>query len=327
MKRALTMAELQLVKEELINNGYKPELVDMMQPENTYINGITVYETTDKPDGRYFRYIEDDVVNESGYAYIFEHPYFKIFEGLRFGSRLIAVYYADRYLVMPVNGRTFTLAGTIDEEKARSVDISKCVMLPSPLLLRLEKNEPRPIEPADVREITEAVKTYAKYKTAGGIGTAALIVLDIIVVGLLYIFSAAALMDSGVLGSMPAFIIYTAFALALLILGIVGAVKFFKNIYLRNILKKKYIRKVMFADRESMLPISANISTEIGVYEWVYGSIRYSRYTVGVGTMFLSDDVHYGDIAYLLTKGKNIKDPTDAVVIFQNAELRDRTGV
>ena len=315
MKRVLQQNEFDMFISELNNQGFC-NLSNSLSRDTTFINGITVFEVNENAEGLNIRYIEDDIIDDDGNPYLFEYPYLASFGNLKFGNRLIAVYHNGTYSIVPVNGSTFTFVGTVDENKAASVDKSKCILMPSPLVLGLEKNGPRPVQEEDIKEIKEAVQKYAKYQKAGIIGTVALSILSFIIIFLIYIFTAEALMDSDAF-NMVIFLLLTVAALALLGFSIYGSIKFFKGIYLRNILKKKYIKKVMFAGFRKDLPISASISAYIGVYEWVNGAVKYNNYSVGVGTYFLDDNIRFGEMIYLLTDNEEFRPMFDSSVIFQ----------
>lgn len=299
MKRLMNEKEFAIIMNELAELGYG-KLMNIMSIDNSYINGVTVFETNDSPQGKLIRYIEDDICDEYGNPYFFEYTYYKMFGEITPGKRFISIYVGRHYVIIPVTGQSYLLVGAVDIEKAGSVDKGKSVKIPTPLALDLPKENARPVVESDIRDIKYAVKTYGKYKAGSVIGTIALSILFIIVIGLVYIFTITGLDDSGKLTD-NLFFALSGVALVLLIAGIVWSWKFFKNIYLRNALKMKYIKKVMVVGIDKHIPVSAGMSGVIGFYEWVDGKIVYSSNEIGIGTQFLEEGVKYGDIINMLT--------------------------
>ncbi len=296
MKRKPDSKEYELIRNELSELGLNSVLAKI-SPDNLMINGITFFQASDSPDGKIITYAEDDLKDEKGNSYIFDYPYYKFFGELEPGRRLIALYYGFNYLVLPVTGETFTLVGAVNTEE--KLDRARSVKLPTPLVLTLPKEPARPVAPSDTAKIREAVKTYGKFTAAKTVGMIAMIILCIIVVGLVYIFTLASFDDL----SPGVFAACTAVAVIVLIAGIVGSVKFFKDIYLRNVLKMKYIKRVMVVGVSVGL-LQPNFKT-LAIYEWIDDKIVFSRHTMGFGQLFLDKDLSYGDQVYMLTKEKD----------------------
>ena len=304
MKRKPDSKEYELIRNELSELGLNSVLAKL-SPDNLMINGITFFQASDSPDGKIITYSEDDLKDENGNSYIFDYPYYKYFGELEPGRRLIALYYGFNYLVLPVTDETFTLVGAVNTEekldRANSpfTEIGSPRKLPTPMVLDLPKDPARPVVPSDTERIKEAVKSFGKFTAAKTVGMIAMIFLCIIVVGLAYIFTLSAFEDL----TPGIFAACTVIAVTVLITGIVCSVKFFKNIYLRNVLKMKYIKKVMIVGVSNEL-LQPNFKT-LAIYEWIDNKIVFSRHTMGFGQLFLDKDVSYGDQVYMLTKEKD----------------------
>lgn len=313
MKRSLSSNEFEILKKELADLGYN-KLSAALRIEEVFINGVTFLEASDSPDGKIITYAEDDLKDENGFQYVFDYPYYKIFGELTPGKRLIAVYAGRNYLVIPISGESFTLVGAVNPDE--KYDKGRSVKLPTPKVLELPKDEARAINENDVMKIKQTIKAHKGYAAASIVGTIAMSLLFIIVIGVIYIFLFSALEDAGD----SAMIACTVIAGVLIIAGIAFSIVFFKNIYLRNVKKMKYIKQVMVTgiDKE---PLQNNVKT-IGIYEWVGNELVFKSFTLGIGQLFLPDDLSYGDIIYMLTKEKNKKNDVFSTRIFMSKEWR-----
>lgn len=303
MKRSLSGNEFEIIRKELLELGYG-NLASWMTPDNTSVNGATVFGCNENPDGVLLRYVEDEVEDEKGNPYIFEYPYYEMYGEYKVGKRLIALYVEDAYILLPLNGESFVITGVIDEEKAKSVDVSKSMKLPTPQVLKLPKDAPREIRDEDLVGIKQAIQKYGKYTAASIAGTVAMSLLCFMLVGLIYIFSVTALDDSGLLSG-AVFGILSIIALAALTAGIIGSIRFFKNIYLRNALKMRYIKKVMVIGVHKVKITDSVPVNSISFYEWVDGQLKANSCDIGVGTVFFDEKVGYGSIVNMLTKEAN----------------------
>ena len=70
MRRKPTKEEYEIIIQELREFGSK-ELLKKINPDNILFNGVTCSEVSDSPNGKMVTYIEDDLVDEDGYPYIF----------------------------------------------------------------------------------------------------------------------------------------------------------------------------------------------------------------------------------------------------------------
>lgn len=303
MKRHLTQTEFEMIRDQVNELGYT-YLAYGMRVENTWVNGATVFGINENPDGLLLRYVEDDIVDENGNPYIFENHYFQMYGECKPGKRLVALYVDDFYMLLPLTGKNYILVGAVDEEKARNVDVAKSKKLPTPLLLNLPKDGPRPIEEADLSFIKQSIKKYGRHTVGSIVGSIALSLLCFILVGLVYIFSVTALDDQGNLSG-TTFGILTFAALFVFVAGVICSVRFFKNIYLRNALKMRYIKKVMVISVDKAVQNSPAMTGSIHFYEWVDGELKRNSCDVGIGTTFFDQRVRFGSIVYMLTKEAN----------------------
>ena len=298
MKRNLNGEEFKVLCRSLEDMGLL-DIRTRLKMENTYINGATFYQASDSPEGRIITYAEDDLKDENGNTYIFEYPYYLYFGELTPGKKLIAVYYGDEYCIIPVDGQTFTLVGAVNSET--KIDFSRCKKLPTPIVLRLPKEEARQINDRDTWGLREAVKKYGKFKAGSIVGSIGLSILSVIIIGLIWLFIIGSIADDM---SKTTFAIITGVAVVLIIVCIVFSIKFFKDIYLRNVLKMNYIKQVMIVDIEKASLKDDNLSY-ISFYEWVGDDLKFARLPIGFAQLFLVENTGYGDIAYMLTKEKN----------------------
>lgn len=311
MKRIPSLTELEILKKELADLGYE-RILSMTGTEEVFINGITFLEESDSPEGRIITYAEDGLKDENGYQYIFDYPYYDIFGELTPGKRMIAVYVGKYYLLIPINGESYTLVGASDQDE--KFDKGRSVKLPTPKALDLPKDAARAINENDVGKIKQTIKTHKGYTAASIVGTIALSLLCIIIVGLIYIFAFSALEDAGD----SALLACTVVAGVLVIAGIAGSIMFFKNIYLRNVKKMKYIKQVMVT---GISKDHGNLRN-IGIYEWIGNDLVFERFSLGIGQIFLPDDLEYGDIIYMLTKERDKKNDIFTTRIFMSKEWR-----
>lgn len=306
MKRQLNSEEIEMLRRELFDLGFD-SLASIIDTDNLYMNGITIIGVNETGYGPQIRYVEDDLNDEKGNPYLFEYPA-KNFPGeVMVGKRAMAVYVVGRYYyLIPTNGETFILTGASDREKAESIDISKSIKLPDPRVLDLPKDPPREITEEDVKDIKAAVKQNGNFKAKGILGTIAMSLLFVIVIGLIYIFAVTAIssaVGSGV-GSIIA-VVGLVIALAGIIGGIVFSILFFKNIYLRRVMKMRYIKTVMFIGLTEQNITQPGDFAEIHIYEWIGNEVKFTRCERNFATTFLPKDVRYGDFISMLTKDAN----------------------
>lgn len=302
MKRKLTQSEYEIVIKEITRIGLN-EVRMSSSIDNTYVNGITVFETNDSPEGVYISYIEDDLVDEEGNPYIFDYPYYKLFGELKSGSRLIALYIENSYYILPANDESLKLVGAECKEGQNEVDKTKSVKLPTPLVFNLPKQAARLITEDDKRDIEQVVKKNGKVKVLQALSSVALSFLCIMIIGLIYIFTMAAIDGSnGKLGKVPFFMI-TAVALLLIGLGIFRIIVFMKSLYLRKLLKMNYIKQVMYCGIETTTVTHLYVPSFkcIHTYEWIGNELKHNKIPINNPTLFLDKNIQYGDIIYMLT--------------------------
>ena len=313
MKRKISEEEYKLICKELKELGLV-SILSMFKRENSYINGVTFLRASDSPYGRVITYAEDDLKDEYGNPYIFEDSYYGIYGEMEPGRRMIAIYAGDTYSLIPVNGETFMIVGAVNTDE--KLDIARSKKLPTPKVLELPKEQARPVTERDVAGLKKAVKTYGKLNAAKTVGTIALILLCVIIIGIIYIFIMAEMGDDL---TPKVFVAVTAVAVLLLVAGIIGSIKFFKNIYLRNVLKMKYIKQVMIVKVEKAA-LQGDLSS-VSFYEWVGDDIKFGSFSVGFGQLFLMEGCGYGDIAYMLTKEKDKSMDMFSTRIFVSKEM------
>ncbi|MBP3238591.1 MAG: hypothetical protein J6M24_05900 [Lachnospiraceae bacterium] len=297
MKRQLNGEEFRLLCRSLEELGMI-KIRSRLKQESTYINGITFYRSSDSPEGKIITFAEDDLKDDKGNTYIFDYPYYEVFGELTPGKRMIGIYSGDDYYVIPVDGNTFTLVGAVNATS--SLDLSKAKKLPTPIVLKLPKEDARQVNDMDTAGIKDAIKKSGKF-TAGSIaGSIALSLLSLIVIGLIWIFIVASIADDM---SKTVFAVITAVAVVLFIFCVCMSIKFFKNIYIRDVQKMNYIKQIMIVGIEKEKITNSNLSY-VSFYEWVGDELRFTRLHVGFAQMLLIKDAKYGDIAYMLTKDK-----------------------
>ncbi len=293
MKRRITEQEWSLLLQTMKEAGYKTEETD---PREVMINGATVLEISDSPKGKVITYTEDDLTDQEGYIYIFDETYYQYLGYQEKGRRLIAIYIGSEHFLLPINGDTYTFVGTFDRRGDCIYSKDKAMKLPTPLVLNLPKDGIRPIAPSDLTAIKAKIQKSGSMKALSVIGTIALCIAWFIIDGIGFLFTFSALESAG----STAQIISMVIALILLIAGFVGCAMFFKDLYMRNVLKMKYIRKVMLTGINKDVPTTPTI----GFYEWVGNEVIYCHLALGVGQIFLPKEVKYGDMAYILSREK-----------------------
>ncbi|SEP91366.1 hypothetical protein SAMN02910289_00876 [Lachnospiraceae bacterium RM5] len=314
MKKRLNSTEIEFIKKELRELGIK-SAYENIREDNTYINGITFFDASDTPECAIITYVEDDLVDEKGVPYIFDYPYLKIFGKLQKGQRLIALYIENNYYVIPVNGETYILVGAVNGDKDFNVDRSKSIKMPSPLVLDFHKQESRLITKNDVKEIKKTVKANGKLSGMKILGSVVLSFLVLMIVSLIYIFWVASYDDI----DLATFVFITVVCVILLIVGIVFSILFFKNIYIKNALRMKYIKEVM------VVSVSKNLSYyNVAVYEWVGNNVKFGNYTVGKGQFFIKDNQNFGDRIYMLTKKENERPGAFDARVFVTGDFKSK---
>lgn len=186
MRRNVTQDELLFIKSLLLKTGYH-SVVSRLSEETLMINGATVYELSDRPEGRVFTYIEDDLDDEAGYPYLFECLYEDRFGWIENGRRLVALYFDGEHLLVPASGDLYLLYGTSTENEL-VIDKGRSIKLPTPLMLNVPKGGARRMTATERESVDKALGNYGKFTGSIVIGDIDLVLLWIIVIGLIYIF-------------------------------------------------------------------------------------------------------------------------------------------
>lgn len=303
MKRQLEPAAYKMLVESIEKMGLAEYFKDM-RLETTQINGATLVSESNGAEGRRIRYVEDEVRDEKGNLYLFESPSYEYLGEFRKGKRMIAIYHERGYDLLPVDGTTYVLVGATDVTLAKRIDLGKSKLVSNPLLLEAPREAAREVTEEDRKQIQESFVRYGntgKSKGARIFLAVALCILCLIVYFLLYVFGFIWLYQIGIMTFLT-FIPYTLVVLALLVVSCVFSVRGGMNIYLRRVLKKRYIKPVMFLKRmDTPLP-SVNASGSIVICEWRDGEPKISGCSAGVANCFLPKDLRYGEIIYMLTK-------------------------
>lgn len=305
MRRKPTKEEYEIIVQELRELGSK-ELLKKLDPDNVLFNGVTCSEVSDSPNGKMITYIEDDLVDENGYPYIFEHKYYDYMGILTKGRRMISLYVEGYYYLLPANGTSYELVGAVHNDVNFDIDKSRSVKLPTPLFLDLPRDPAREVTKEDKDMIKRAYKKFGRYTGSKIIGGIALGLLFFIVIGLGYIFTVAGLVD----GSSPVpFIIITVIAVILLIASIVFTVIFTNNSHVWMATKKKYIRKVMLTGKYDYG--APGMPIPVSFYVWEGNRAVHHTYAVSFAQIVLDKKAGYGTVVYMLTNKKDL-DGNDA---------------
>lgn len=300
MRRKPTKEEYEIIVQELREFGSK-ELLKKLNPDNVLFNGVTCSEVSDSPNGKMITYIEDDLVDENGYPYIFESKYFDYMGILTKGRRMISLNVEGYYYLIPANGTSYELVGAVHPDVNFDVDKGKSVKLPTPLILDLPRETVREVTKEDKEMIKRAYKKYGRYTGSKIVGGIALGLLFFIFIALGYIFTVAGLAD----GSSPVpFIIITVIAVILLIASIVFTVIFTNNSHIWIATKKKYIRKVMLTGAYGYP--APGMPVPVGFYVWEGNKAVHHTYAVSFAQIVLDKKAGYGTVVYMLTNKKDI---------------------
>ena len=297
MRRKPTKEEYEIIIQELREFGSK-ELLKKINPDNILFNGVTCSEVSDSPNGKMVTYIEDDLVDEDGYPYIFEYKYYDYMGILTKGRRMISLYVEGFYYLIPANGTSYELVGAVHKDVNFDVDKGKSVKLPTPLILDLPRDTVREVTKEDKEMIKRAYKKYTKFTASKIIGGIALGLLFFIIIGLVYIFTAASA------SSPAALIAITLVAVILLAASIVFTVIFTNNGHIWLATKKKYIRKVMLTGAYGYA--TAGMPIPVGFYVWEGNEAVYHNYEVSFAQIVLDKKAGYGTVVYLLTNKKEL---------------------
>lgn len=320
MKRKLSEDEFLTLQSELQEMGYL-KLLEKLTIENTMINGVTLFETTDSPEGSSVVYIEDDIVDENGNPYLFEYRDFADLDFFVIGKRIAALYFDNSYILLPLNGEKYEGIGTNKVEKILDLDKAKLTKIASPLVLSLPRDPVRTVNDSDVEEIKYAVTHFGKFKKRSVGGTIAFSILIILIVGIIYIFAVSAVADLSI-GNIL-FPVFSIAALAIIISGIIFFCKFFKNSYMKKVLKMKYIKKVMVVRIVHQIDLLTSLNTTICYWEWIDGKVVYSFCPIGFANSFFSKEPEYGDIINMLSPDPNTKKGLPGNKVFYNIDNID----
>ena len=302
MRRRPTQEEYDIIARELTDLGMSG-IVSRMTPENTYINGATVYRVSDSPEGKVFSYVEDDVVDEMGYPYLFEESYYGYFGELGNGRRVISVYVNGGQVVIPADGESYVIYGAVCETGTLELDMGKVKKLPiGPIVLDIPREPARLVSPSEFEKIDQTARKYGKFTGSKIVGDIALCLLWVILIGLAYIFTFVAIDPPSPNG---AFWGLTIGAVVLLVGLCVGSCVFLNNLHIRRLAKLKYIKPVMVVGIQE-LKVNAG-TREIAFVEWCGGEVVFRNVMTGYSSFFLQKDVGFGDIIYMLTPTPEVK--------------------
>lgn len=315
MKRKLSESEFQTLQAELNEMGYL-KLLSLLTIENTMINGVTLFETTDSPEGSSVIYIEDDIVDGNGNPYLFEYRDFADLDFFVVGKRIVALYFDNSYLLLPLNGEKYEGIGTNKVDEILKLDKAKSTKLPTPLILSLPKDPPREVSASDIKDIEYAVTHFGKYKKRSIGGSILISFLIIMVVGLIYIFAVSVVADLSI--GKILFPILSIGALAVIIFGIVSTVKLLNNMYLKRVLKKKYIKKVMFIRTTHQIDLLTSMNTTIQYFEWIDGKAVFSFSPIGFANSFFAKEPKYGEFINMLSATPNARNEMYGNLAFFN---------
>ena len=211
---------------------------------------------------------------------------------------MISLYVEGFYYLIPANGTSYELVGAVHKDVNFDVDKGKSVKLPTPLILDLPRDTVREVTKEDKEMIKRAYKKYTKFTASKIIGGIALGLLFFIIIGLVYIFTAASA------SSPAALIAITLVAVILLAASIVFTVIFTNNGHIWLATKKKYIRKVMLTGAYGYA--TAGMPIPVGFYVWEGNEAVYHNYEVSFAQIVLDKKAGYGTVVYLLTNKKEL---------------------